>query len=121
MIDRFTKIADALQFLRLPSVVVGLVCLVGAVTIVVSSNSHGGDLYLIPSVVGMLWAVATYTFLASFRAVPPRADSSWGLFRRLKRRVVRIGYWLMAALFIGTTAGVMAVSYRLLAVWFRDF
>jgi membrane protease YdiL (CAAX protease family) len=121
MIDRFTKIADALQFLRLPSVVVGLVCLVGAVTIVVSSNSHGGDLYLIPSVVGMLWAIATYTFLASFRSVPPKAASSWGLFRRLKRRAVRTGYWFMAAVFLATTVGVIVVSYRMLAVWFSDY
>jgi hypothetical protein len=121
MIDRFTKIANVLQFLRLPSMVAGLVGLVGAVTIVVSSDSHGGDLYLIPSVVGMLWAVATYTFLASFSAVPPRADSSWGLFRRLKRRAVRTGYWLMAVAFIGTSVGVVVVSYRMLAVWFRDY
>ena len=121
MIDRFTKIANALQFMRLPSMVVGLAGLVAVIIIVVSSNSHGGDLYLIPSVVGMLWAIATYSFLVSFRAVPPRADSSWGLFRRLKRMTARAGYWLMAAVFLATTVGVVVVSYRMLAVWFRDF
>jgi hypothetical protein len=121
MIDRFTQIANVLRFLRLPSVVVGLVCLVAVITIVVGSNSHGDDLYLIPSVVGILWAIATYTFVVGFSAVPPRADSSWGLFRRLKRKIVRMGYWLMAVAFIGTSVGVVVVSYRLLAVWFRDF
>ncbi len=121
MIDRFTKIANVLQFLRLPSVVVGVASLVVVISIVISSRSHAGDFYLIPSVVSMLWAIATYSFLVSFRSVPHRADSSWGLFRRLKRKIVRVGYWLMAALFVATTVGVMVISYRMLAMWLRDY
>jgi fatty acid desaturase len=121
MIDILTHIAKALQFLRLPAVAIGLLCLAIMTTIIIRSNSHEGDLYLIPSVVGILWSVTTYGFLVNFHSVPHKADRSWRFFRRLKRNIARAGYWLMGVLFIGTTLGALLVSYRLIRIWLKDY
>ena len=121
MIDRFKKIANALQFLLLPSVVLGLVSLVAMTTIIFSSKSHEEDFYLIPSAVGILWSITTYSFLVSFRNVPHKADQSWKFFKRLKRKIARAGYWLTGDVFIGTTLGAIFVSYRMITIWLRDY
>lgn len=121
MIDRFTKIANALQFLRLPSVVIGLVSLVTMIAIIVSPKSLEGDLYLIPSAVGILWSVTTYSFLVNFHAVPQKADRSWTFFKRVRRMITRVWYWFMGMVFIGTTVGAIFVSYRMITIWLKDY
>ena len=121
MIDMLKKIADAVQFLRLPSVVLGLICLIAITTILIGSKSHEEDFFAIPSAVGLLWSIITYSFLVYFRAVPDKADQSWEFVKRLKRRIARAGYWLMGAVFMGTTLAAIFVSYRMITIWLRDY
>lgn len=121
MIDKLQKIAGRLQFLRLPALVLGLVSLAAMILIILSSKSHKEDYYLIPSIVGLLWSVATYSFLVNFSSVPEKGDSTWKFFARAKRSAIRAGYWLMGALFILTTLGALFVSYRMITIWLRDF
>ena len=121
MIDMLKKIADAVQFLRLPSVVLGLICFIVITTILIGSESHEEEFLAIPSAVGLLWAIFTYSFLVYFRAVPEKAHRSWKFVKRLKRRMVRAGYWIMGVVFVATTIGAIFVSYRMIAIWFRDY
>jgi hypothetical protein len=121
MIDKLQSIAGRLQFLRLPAVALGLVSLAAMIFTIVSSKSHEEDYYLIPSIVGLLWSMASYSFLVNFSSVPEKGDSSWKLFARLKRRAVRAGYWLLAALFLLTTLSALFISYRMITIWLRDF
>ena len=121
MIDRLKKIASSLQFLRIPSIVLGLVSLVLMIAITVGSTTHEEDYYLIPSVVGLVWSMITYSFLVNFDSVPNKSDSSWKLFDRLKRNVVRAEYWFLGAVFILATLGAILVSYRMVIIWLRDF
>jgi hypothetical protein len=90
-------------------------------TIIIGSKSHADDFYLIPSAVGVLWSVTSYSFLINFISVPKRADPSWRFFRRLKRHVARTGYWLLGVVFIATTAGALFASYRMVNIWLRDY
>ena len=95
--------------------------LVVAVTVVFGSKSHEEDFFLIPSAVGILWSIAAYSFLISFHTVPHKAEKSWKFFKRLKRNIARGGYWLMGIVFLGTTIGALFVSYRMIAIWLRDY
>ena len=121
MIDMLKKIADAVQFLRLPSVVLGLICLIAITTILISSESHEEEFFAIPSAVGLLWSITTYSFLVYFHAVPEKADQSFKFLKRLKRRIVRAGYWFMGVVFVATTIGAIFVSYRMFTIWYRDY
>lgn len=121
MIDTFKKIADTLQFLRLPSMILGFVSLVAITTIIISSKSHEEEFFLIPSFVGILWSITTYSFLVYFRDVPEKGGRSWKFSKRLKRAIARAGYWLMGAVFIGTTIGAIFISYRMITIWLRDY
>jgi hypothetical protein len=89
--------------------------------IIFISKSHADNIYLIPSAVGALWSITSYSFLINFVSVPPRADPSWRFFRRLKRHLKRAGYWLLGLVFIATTSGAMFASYRMVSIWLRDY
>jgi hypothetical protein len=121
MIDRFRRIAQTLQFLRLPSVAIGLVCLASMVVIVLTSEGHQQDTLLIPSLVGLLWAVTTHAFLATFRFAPEKADPSWGIVRRLGRYLRRAWYWAIGIVFLATTTAAVFVTYRMVSAWLRDY
>lgn len=121
MIDRFQRIAQTIQWLRLPSVTLGLGCLAAIVVIIFTSASHEEDRFLIPAFIGLLWAISTYSFVTTFRAVPEQAGKGMGFFRRLKRRLHRAWYWSIGLLFIATTLSIMFLSYRMVAIWFRDY
>jgi len=121
MIDKLGKIAQALQVLRLPAVVVGLASLIAMTVIIFTSKSHGEDVFLIPSVVGVLWAITTYSLVVGFSSVPQKAEQSWKFLRRVKRKFARAWYGLLAIVFLGTSIVAVSVTYRMISIWIRDY
>jgi hypothetical protein len=57
----------------------------------------------------------------TFREVPPKAEKSWRLVSRIKRAVTRGWYWILGMVFLLSTTAVIFVSYRLIAIWFKDY
>ncbi len=121
MIDKLQRIAQTIQILRLPSIAVGLISLPSIVVIIFTSKSHEGDRFLIPSFVGLLWAMSTYSFIVTFRSVPEKASKTLGFFSKLKRNIHRGWYWFISVVFLGTTVAVILVTYRMVAIWLSDF
>ena len=121
MIDKLQRISRSIQFLRLPAIAVGLICLATAILVILSSNSSDGDRFLIPSVVGVLWAMSTYTFIVTFRSVPERADNSLSIFGKFGRYVQRGWYWAISVIFIGTTVTAIYFTNSMLSIWLRDY
>ena len=119
MIDKLQRIALAIQFLRFPSIAVGLLCVTAIVIIIFTSVVHDGDRFLIPSFVGLLWAMDTYLFIEIFRSVPEKADTTLKLFSKLKRNFSRAWYWLVSVVFLGTTLAAIYVTSRMVSIWLR--
>lgn len=120
MIDKLQRIAQTIQILRLPSIVVGLISLVVIVGIVFISRSNEGERFLIPSIAGLLWAISAYSFIVIFRFVPGKTDQSLNFLGKLKRYTLRGWYWFIGVFFLATTMAVMFVTCRIVAVWWRD-
>jgi hypothetical protein len=121
MIDKLQGIAQAIQILRLQSIAVGLISLASMVVIMFISKSPESDRFLIPSIVGLLWAISTYSFIVTFRSVPEKANKSLKFFSKLKRNINRGWYLFIGVVFFGTTIVVMFVTYRLVSIWLRDY
>lgn len=120
MIDKLQRIAQAIQILRLPTIAVGLITLASIVVIIFTSKSHDGDRFLIPSIVGLLWAMSTFSFIKVFRSVPEKASEESSLFSKLKRNINRGMHWLIGVVFLGSTVFVIFVTYRLVSIWIKD-
>lgn len=121
MIDRLGKIAQTLQFLRIPTIITGLVCLIVLTVIIFTSKTHEDDIYLIPSIIGLLWSVTAYSFLTGFNSVPQKAEDSWKFFQRVKRKLIRSWYWLLAIIFLGTSILAILVTFRIISIWIGDY
>ena len=121
MIDKLQKIAQAIQILRLPSIAVGLISFASMVAIIFISKSHESDRFLIPSIVVLIWAISTYTFITTFRLVPKKANKSLKFFSKLKRNINRGWYWFIGVVFFGTTVAVMFLTFRMVSIWLRSY
>ena len=77
--------------------------------------------YLIPGIVGLLWSLSTYVLVTTFRFVPTPTAPGEGLIARLKRRLKRIWYGLLALVCIGSTVAAVWVSFRLASIWWREW
>ncbi len=119
MIDKLQRISQAIQFLRLPAIAAGLFCLVTTVVIILSSNSTDEDRFLIPSIVGVLWAMSTYTFIVTFRSVPEKSSNNLSMFGKLKRHLHRGWYWVLSMGFLGTTVAAIFVTKSMVSIWLR--
>ncbi len=121
MIDKLQRISQTIQFLRLPAIAVGMFCLATTVVIILNTNSTDGDRFLIPSFVGLLWAMSTYTFIVTFRSVPKKADNSLSFFGKLKRHLHRGWYWVISMVFLGTTVTAIYFTNSMISIWLRDY
>jgi len=121
MIDKFQRIAQTIQILKLPSFLVGSICLVSFVVIVLSAGSGEGNRFLMPSFVGLVWAATTFSFIATFRTIPVIVEQSQGFIGRFKRRLSRAWYWFIAVVFVGTTFTALIMTGRLMSIWLKDY
>ncbi len=121
MIDKLQRIAQSIAFLRTPTIVVGLLCLASIVMIAFTSMSHEGDRFLIPSFIGLLWAMSTYAFIITFRLVPEKANKTLSFFSKLKRNIYRGWYWFIGVVFLSTTMVVISVIFRMVSIWLKDY
>ncbi len=99
-------------------------CLVGVVLLAAlfGSSVFGwlGEAYLIPSIVGILWLVALYSFIVSFQSLPPAPPPHARLDQRVRVGLKRALYWAIAALLLGISGALVLVSLRFIKVWYAQ-
>jgi len=117
MIDKFQRMAQSIRVLQYPTLLVGTICLVSTAMIVMGAGSKDFERYLMPSIVGFVWAATTYSFIVTFCGIPAKPDQSQRLPGRLMRRISRGWYWFIALVFLGTTAVALVFSSRLISIW----
>ncbi len=105
----------------MPSILAGLASLASVIAIVLTSRSHEGDRFLIPSIVILFWAVNAHTFITTFRAIPEKTPEGLGFWRRTKSRIFRGWYWTVAVIFLSATAAVLLLTYQLTSFWLGDY
>ncbi len=121
MIDRFQRIAHRIRLLRLPAVVLGVTCVVAMFTILLFTRSKEWDHWFIPSFVGLLWSVSTYSFIVTFQEIPAQADASLRFFAKLKRRFARGWYWFIGLAFLGTSLAILFFTYKMASIWLKQY
>ena len=121
LLDTFNRFANAIQIVRIPSLVFGLLCFVSIASVVFMSRSHEDDQFLLPAVVGLLWAISTYAFITTFRIVPEKSDKTWKITNRLKRNIHRGWYWLVSFTFVGITVIIIFMTGRMVTIWLKEF
>ena len=65
------------------------------------------DVYIIPSIVGVLWSLVCSILLSVFPYVPPKPDKQKRFLKRLKIRFARGGYNIGSLMFFVLSASVV--------------
>ncbi len=118
MLDALRRLAVWAAPVRNLALIAGALSLVTVASIAVTSS---GDRLLIPGLVGLLWSLSTYAFVTTFRFVPAPTAPGEGRIARLKRRLKRGWYGLLALVCVGSTVAAVWVSFRLASIWWREF
>ena len=79
------------------------------------------DVYIIPSLIGVLWSLVCLLLLYIFPYVPPKPDEQMRFIKRLKIRLARGGYHIGSLMFCVLSASVVWLTLKLLNVWRADF
>jgi fatty acid desaturase len=121
MIDRLREFAKQVIWLKpLLFIAVAASCIVFGYVVLFEENAEK-DIYIIPSIVGMLWSLVCLFLLSVFPYVPPRPDKKLRFSKRLKIRLTRVGYHLGSLIFCVLSASVVLLTLKLLNVWHSDF
>jgi len=79
------------------------------------------DVYIIPSIVVVLWSLVCSLLLSVFPYVPPKPDKQQRIFKRIKIRLARGGYHLGSLIFCVLSVSVVWLTLKLINVWLADF
>ncbi len=76
--------------------------------------------YLIPSVLGLLWSVLLLCLLITFPEIPKKLSKESKFIAKTKNRIKLGIYYFLALLFIILSIVITILSFRIIQVWLAD-
>ncbi|MCZ6853233.1 MAG: hypothetical protein O7G86_04860 [Gammaproteobacteria bacterium] len=113
-LERLQKIARFLAPLKWVSLVGFTIFVITFVFSVVEAHL---DQYIIPSVVGGMWAMLLFAFIAGFQVIPSLAPTDGSFTERVAAQIARAAYWGLAVLTGFASLGALILTFRLLVIW----
>ncbi|MBL6904814.1 MAG: hypothetical protein ISR27_04710 [Pseudomonadales bacterium] len=117
MIERLQRIATILVRFRLPIFVLAGFSSVIIVLSLLENPWLDGDSLLMPSILGLCWALMFYSTGELFQGVPDKAAAEDAFRRRAGVRVRRVLLWILGILTIISAVALLLLSYQLLRIW----
>ncbi len=117
MIERLQRIATVLARFRLPIFVLAGFSLSVLVLSLLDNPWLNSDELLMPSILGVCWALMMYSTGEIFQTLPREAGRDATLRRRLSAGVGRLLYWALGILTVLSTLALLVLSYQILRVW----
>jgi hypothetical protein len=84
-------------------------------------NDISKDVYLMPSILGVIWALLFSSFTTIFPHAPSKPDKNEKFFRKIIIWLKRGFYYALALLFIALTIAVIFLSFKMFGVWRSDY
>ena len=121
MIDHLSAFSKKAVWLRPFFLITAAAAIIVFGYVVLVEESAEKDVYLIPSIIAVLWSLVCWVLLSFFPHVPPRPDQHQRFSKRLKIRLARGFYHLGSWIFCALSAAIVWLTVRLLSVWFADY
>ena len=120
MIDNISKLSKKVIWARPIAylMVVGFIALFGYS--VIFRNAGDTDVYLIPSVLGLIWSLLLVAITLIFPNVPSKVNSNDKFFKRIKVGLQRGVYYLIGLLFLILTIAIIVLSIKTFGIWRED-
>jgi hypothetical protein len=79
------------------------------------------DIYLIPSVLGVIWSALFFFMVSTFPYVPPKPTKDTKFFEKIKVRFKRGIYHVFSVIFVFLTIALFSLSFKMVGIWRTDF
>lgn len=120
LIEKLHRYSNYLSFL-LPYVqIIAILLLTSAVWLIFFSSSPKADDYLLPTFAGFLWSLLFIAMVKAFAVVPPIPTKEDRFWTRIKLKIKRMLFAIMALLFITASIVVLVTTLRLMSVWIKS-
>lgn len=121
MIDHLSAFAKKVVWLKPLFFIITATSVIVFGYVLFLGNGADKDVYIIPSIVGVLWSFVCLLLLSVFPHVPPKPGKHQCLFKRLQIRLVRGCYHIGLLVFCVLSASTVWLTIRLINVWRADF
>jgi len=118
MLEILVKIAEKLQCFRKLTYLLA-VLLVGFILtqlLATPSSAQSSSSYAMLSFIGVIWLILFNILLSLFHNIPTNNEESKGVLSRVKIKIQRSFYHLLALLFIGLTLMIVFLSIRMFRI-----
>ena len=120
MIERLHRIALFLSPMKWPAFALSICMLLIVLLIVLSPNSATEEIYLVPSIVGLLFFFTLFVLVANFDEVPRKIESGDRFLLRIKIRMYRFWFTVLGLLFSLAAVVEVILAFSLLRVWMDE-
>lgn len=120
MLETLTSLSSRLRWFKPFVIFIGLVCLSIFGSSIFDTGYFKEEVYLIPSVADFFWSLLLFTLLHTFTNIPIKSDKKATFFKRIKYWFLRLGYRILAIVFLLMTVAGLIFSFRLIRVWFAN-
>jgi len=122
MVDRLRAIALKTQWLKPFTNTLVLASFFLFIYVIFGETSIAADdLYLIPSLLILIWSLLCCSFLYTFPYVPIKSTKADGLIKQIKTQIIRGYYYLLMLIAVLASLAVLLVSIRIISIWVRSY
>lgn|GEM_PF-1324047 len=118
LLERFSSLSRALLPFRCLSYLTAAVLALVIVLSFLFTPSVESNHYTLPGLLGTIWCLLLAIMITAFQSVPC-VDKDKSFFQRIKVRLTRLGYWVLALVFLILTLALVILTFRLMTIWFR--
>ncbi|WP_293760154.1 hypothetical protein [uncultured Paraglaciecola sp.] len=120
MLETLSFISSKLQWLRPVVMLFGLIFLGLFCSSLFDIGHFIEEVYLIPSLAGLIWSVLFFILINAFENIPIKPDRKFAFFSKMKYWFVRLGYKILSVIFLLMSVAGLILSFRLFSVWFTQ-
>ncbi|MES9937898.1 MAG: hypothetical protein ABW153_15740 [Sedimenticola sp.] len=121
MLEKLNRVARRLTPFQNVALGLAVASVIAIIVILLALEPAGSDYYLYPLIVLFLWFLSIYALIDCFKEIPGHPREQKGFMRKAKAGIARSWNWLMGILFIASTLGVIALSWKLISLWIKDY
>ena len=121
MLEVLSSISKKLVWTKPITLMITLIFMIMLLSSIFNVGYFKDDTYLIPSLVGALWAGLLFNLVHVFPYLPQKPNKDIALLSRLKLRLIRFIFSFLALGFLVLTVVVVMLSFKLLGIWRADF
>ena len=120
MVDLFSALTKKIYWAKPLAIILAIGFAGLLIYSIIFRNTGDPDIFLIPSVIGLLWSLLLLSFTTTFSNLPSKPRSDEKLIKRIKARIMRGFYYIIGLIFLVLTVAIIFLSLKIFGIWHEN-